>query len=179
MQFGEIGACLPLTIVWERVQVGPGTAKGGATGCSQGGADPCHPALVQARRNAVVVALLLLHGRLRVGELVALKVGNVEVSDRKGQVTVRYGKGGRRRIVLLSADARRAVRAWLVVRPEQGVALFYGKGGQPQNIGSEQDLCSMAAPPGFGQNLPCPYQDTLSSGQAQPEDKGRRKGRRE
>lgn len=97
---------------------------------ARAGGDPRHPALVQARRDAAVVSLLL-HAGLRVGELVALEVGDVEVSDRKGQVTVRFGKGGKQRTVPLNADARRAVRAWLAVRPELGNALFYGKGGRP------------------------------------------------
>jgi len=45
--------------------------------------DVNHPAVVQVRRDAAVVALLL-HTGLRVGELVALHMGDLEVSGRKG-----------------------------------------------------------------------------------------------
>ena len=42
-----------------------------------------HPAIVQARRDAAVLALLL-HAGLRAGELVALEMSDVEFSERKG-----------------------------------------------------------------------------------------------
>lgn len=89
-----------------------------------------HPALIQAKRDAAVVALLL-HAGLRVGELVALLVDDIEIAERSGQVTVRYGKGGRERIVPLNLDARRAVKAWLDVRNKDEERLFYGKQGKP------------------------------------------------
>lgn len=89
-----------------------------------------HPAVVQARRDAAVVALLL-HAGLRVGELVALELGDVEISERKGQVTVRYGKGGKQRPVPLNGDARKAVSDWLEVRLGDSDRLFLGKSGKP------------------------------------------------
>jgi site-specific recombinase XerD len=94
------------------------------------GGDPGHPALVQAKRDAAVVALLL-HAGLRVGEVAALEVGDVKVSDRKGQVIVRYGKGGKERTVPLNSDARAALEAWLDMRQAGGESLFFGKGGEP------------------------------------------------
>jgi len=110
---------------------------------SRAGGDAGHPALVQARRDQAVVALLL-HAGLRVGELVALEIDDVDASERKGQVLVRYGKGGKEREVPLNVDARRAVGAWLAVHPG-GSALFYGKGGKPLSARGVQYLVSKYA----------------------------------
>jgi site-specific recombinase XerD len=116
---------------------------------ARAGGDEGHPAVVQARRDVAVVALLL-HAGLRVGELVALEVGDVEVSERKGQVTVRYGKGGKERVVPLNTDARQAVEDWLAVRQGfvlkgKGDHLFFGKGRQPLSERGVQYLVSKYA----------------------------------
>ena len=89
-----------------------------------------HPAMIQARRDSAIIAVLL-HAGLRVGELVALFVDDVEICERKGQVTVRYGKGGKERTIPLNVDARKAVSAWLVVRTPGAERLFHGKKGEP------------------------------------------------
>lgn len=103
-----------------------------------------HPAVVQARRDAAVVALLL-HAGLRVGELVALEMGDVEVSERKGQVMVRYGKGGKQRPVPLNSDARKAVSDWLEVRQGAGDHLLLGKSGTPlSERGAQYLVCKYA-----------------------------------
>ena len=52
---------------------------------------------------------LLLNTGLRVGELTALMWSDVEMSDRKGELTVRSGKGSKRRVVPLNKDARSAL----------------------------------------------------------------------
>lgn len=108
---------------------------------ARAGGNAGHPATVQARRDCAVIALLL-HTGLRVSELVALQVGDVEVSDRKGQVVVRFGKGGKQRTVPLNVDARRAVRAWLDVRRGGVDRLFYGKQGEPLTERGVQHLVS-------------------------------------
>jgi site-specific recombinase XerD len=111
---------------------------------TKAGGNPQHPALVQAKRDTAVVSLLL-HAGLRVGELVALRVSDVEVSERKGQVVVRYGKGGKRRTVPLNADARRAVGAWLDVRQSDGDCLFVGKGAESLSERGVQHLVNKYA----------------------------------
>lgn len=50
---------------------------------------------------------------LRVGELLALKVGDVVINDRSGQVTVRQGKQGGYRVIPLTLDVRKALTAYL------------------------------------------------------------------
>jgi integrase/recombinase XerC len=52
---------------------------------------------------------LLLNTGLRVSELTALLWEDVELSDRKGELTVRSGKGSKRRMVPLNKDARQAL----------------------------------------------------------------------
>jgi integrase/recombinase XerC len=69
------------------------------------------------RRDATLVILLLNTG-LRISEVLALRLGDVEISERKGQVTVRYGKGRKQRSVPLNKQARQALQRWLEVRPE-------------------------------------------------------------
>jgi len=71
-------------------------------------------------RDALLV-LFLLNTGLRAGEVVRLSVDDLTLSDRKGQVIVR-GKGNKQRTVHLNADARKAVRRWVKVREEAGVA---------------------------------------------------------
>jgi integrase/recombinase XerC len=73
--------------------------------------------LIWTRRDAAIVQVML-GASLRVGEVAALKVSDVEIRDRSGQVTVRLGKGSKHRTVPLNADVRAALAAWLMVRPE-------------------------------------------------------------
>lgn len=66
-------------------------------------------------RDRAVLTVLLFTG-LRIAELVALDIGDVAVSARKGVVTVRRGKGDRYRTVPLNADTREVLDAWLQAR---------------------------------------------------------------
>lgn len=67
-----------------------------------------------ARRDRALLLTMLDTG-VRVSELTALNVEDVDPYT--GTVLVRQGKGGKSRSVFLGAKARRAVRAWLTVRP--------------------------------------------------------------
>lgn len=64
------------------------------------------------RRDYAMLEMLAGTG-LRVGELLALKVGDVQINERSGQVTVRHGKGGGYREVPLTLDVRKALAAYL------------------------------------------------------------------
>ena len=74
---------------------------------------------VHAGGNLRDIALVELLGGagLRVGELLALKVGDLEINDRSGQVTVRKGKHGGYREVPLTRDVRQALRNYLQEHP--------------------------------------------------------------
>jgi site-specific recombinase XerD len=68
-------------------------------------------------RDSAIV-LILRHTGLRVSELANVKLADLKLSDRKGLLTVRSGKGGKWREVPLNTDLRRSLRAYLTVRPK-------------------------------------------------------------
>ncbi len=85
------------------------------------------PAQRQAKRNLVMIALLL-HTGLRVSELCDLQVRDIEITARKGELTVRAGKGQKQRTIPLNKVARQALETWLEARPlTGGDALLTGK----------------------------------------------------
>jgi integrase/recombinase XerC len=65
-----------------------------------------------AARNYALVQLMLQAG-LRVGEVAALQIADISISDRSGSVRIRQGKGLKAREVPLNATARRAVKQHL------------------------------------------------------------------
>jgi site-specific recombinase XerD len=69
------------------------------------------------RRDASLVQFLLNTG-LRLSETVALRLNDVQLSERKGSVLVRMGKGNKQRNIPLNAEAREALQSWLAVRPQ-------------------------------------------------------------
>lgn len=86
-------------------------------------------ARTQALRDRAIL-LLLLNSGLRISELCALRLSDVELAERKGKVIVRAGKGAKQREIPLNQPARQALRAWLEVRPATDEALFLGKRGE-------------------------------------------------
>ncbi|MDK2888467.1 MAG: hypothetical protein PWP72_1345 [Thermoanaerobacter sp.] len=78
-------------------------------------------------RDRALLAILL-HTGLRVSEAVSLHVEDLVIRERSGWVTVREGKGGKRRQVPLNVTARRMVQEWLTVHPG-GDWLFPGRKG--------------------------------------------------
>ena len=81
---------------------------------------------------------VLRHTGLRVGELAALRLRDVAISERKGALTVRAGKGNKYRVVPLNLDARRAISEYLAVRPQVADEHLFisqrGAGIKPQAI---------------------------------------------
>jgi site-specific recombinase XerD len=78
-------------------------------------------------RDATMVTVLLNTG-LRVGELCTLGLSDAYISERKGKVIVRAGKGGKQRVVPLNRQARRMLSQWLLYRPPVNTdALFVGQ----------------------------------------------------
>ncbi len=78
--------------------------------------------LRSVQRNGTIrdraIVETLRHMGIRVGELVALRLGDVSISERKGELVIRSGKRGKYRVVPLNLDARRAISAYLAVRPK-------------------------------------------------------------
>lgn len=81
----------------------------------------------QAVRDQAIVTLML-HAGLREAEVCALDWDDVTISERKGRVIVRRGKGDKRREIPLNVEARRAIRLWREISDGAG-AMFVGKGG--------------------------------------------------
>ena len=83
------------------------------------------------KRNLGIV-LTLRHTGLRVGELCNLHLGDITISERKGSLVVRSGKGDKDRTVPLNNDVRQALSAYLAIRPAASTDfLFIGQRGQP------------------------------------------------
>lgn len=78
----------------------------------------------RAIRDLALVSLMRYAG-LRVEEAASLAVSDLQISERKGEVLVRYGKREKTRRVPLSSSAREALSGWMVVRPA-GDSFFGG-----------------------------------------------------
>ena len=78
-------------------------------------------------RAAAIFSMFLYCG-CRVGDLVALELDALQIGERSG--TFRFGKGGKERWVPLPLPARRALTAYLEVRPAvQSNRVFIGERG--------------------------------------------------
>jgi len=82
-------------------------------------------------RDIAILEVLCGTG-IRVAELVGLKVADVEISDRRGSLTVRCGKGRTSRQIPLNVDVRKALSAWLEERGSDEGWLFTGQRGHLQ-----------------------------------------------
>lgn len=93
------------------------------------GGDPSDPLVL---RDLAMLELLYATA-VRVGELTALDVDDVDLGERTARV---LGKGGRERVVPFGSPAERAVQAWLghgralLAGPGSGPALFLGRRGR-------------------------------------------------
>lgn len=91
-------------------------------------------------RNTAILNLLARAG-LRVGEVVHLRLEDVEISGRSGWLTVRGGKGNKTRLVPLNTEVRQALKAWLEERPQViGEWLFLSRTGNPLNARDVQRM---------------------------------------
>lgn len=89
-----------------------------------------------AIRDNAMIALMLWAG-LRVGEVANLEFYDIEISERKGSVIVRMGKGEKYREIPLNSEAREAVRRMLAVLykfESSGGILFPGKHNSDEKI---------------------------------------------
>lgn len=89
-------------------------------------------------RDSALVALMLFAG-LRVSEAVRVQSTDIKISERKGRVIVRAGKGMKRREVPIGASGRAMVRPWLHV-PKSGNWLFPGRNGRHLSVRAAQDM---------------------------------------
>jgi site-specific recombinase XerD len=76
------------------------------------------------KRNVAILALMAKAG-MRVGEVVALELTDIELGARSGWAVVRSGKGNKMRRVPLNRDVRLALRVYLAVRPASGAPVLF------------------------------------------------------
>jgi site-specific recombinase XerD len=68
------------------------------------------------KRDLAIVATLR-HTGVRVSELCSLTLADIQISDRKGSLLVRSGKGSRYRVLPLNLEVRKALADYFEVRP--------------------------------------------------------------
>ena len=96
--------------------------------------------LRQDTRSTAIFNLFLFTG-CRVGDLVALELNDLMISERSGSVIFRYGKGNKQRSVPLPLIARRALQSWLESRPPVASSnVFVGERGELTDRGV-RNLC--------------------------------------
>lgn len=100
---------------------------------------------LRARRD-MAIALLMYSAGLRVGEVIALRLADVEIRARSGHVLIRQGKGLKERMVPLGAEVRRALRDYLELRPAAATnTLFVSRTGKPLHARDVERVIAEAA----------------------------------
>ena len=79
---------------------------------------------LEGNKRDIAIFELMINTGLRESEVCNLKLDDVIMSERKGVVIVRSGKGEKYREVPLNANVRRALQTYLEVRPNRGNYLF-------------------------------------------------------
>ncbi|WP_170291992.1 tyrosine-type recombinase/integrase [Heliobacterium mobile] len=89
---------------------------------------------VRQRGNLRDLALItvFLHTGLRVNEIVTLRISETHLSERKGQITVRNGKGGKYREIPLNNDVRKVMALYLAEYPRQTNDYLFFTNRSPQ-----------------------------------------------
>ena len=82
----------------------------------------------RAVRDAALVGVMV-HAGLRDMEAIGLRLEDVVMSERKGSIQVRLTKGEKFRKVPINGDLRRALAAWLEVRPAGSEFVFVDEKG--------------------------------------------------
>jgi site-specific recombinase XerD len=60
-------------------------------------------------KRDLAILSVLRHTGIRVSELCALQTGDISLSERKGELVVRSGKGAKHRVIPLNLDVRKAL----------------------------------------------------------------------
>lgn len=92
------------------------------------------------KRNAVIILTLLMTG-LRAEELINLQPEDVLISERKGSLIVRAGKGNKRRVVPIPNDLRKCLGEYLVTENATGTWLFRSQRADQLTYDGLYNLC--------------------------------------
>jgi len=91
-------------------------------------------------RNTVIMLIFLLSG-LRASELCNLKHDDILISERKGEIIVRTGKGNKRRVVPIERDLRYWLGKYMTERHIGGQWLFASQRGEQLTYAGVYQLC--------------------------------------
>jgi site-specific recombinase XerD len=81
-------------------------------------------------KKAKALISLMLYTGARLSDAVSLEMSDIIISERSGTVLFRFGKGSKQRTVPLPLEARKALAAYLEVRPSVGSQrVFIGERG--------------------------------------------------
>ncbi len=82
-------------------------------------------------RLNIAIVILLLYTGIRASELCDLTIHDIDITDRKGTMTIRNGKGNKFRQVPLHKEARKALNDYMQCRPADAPTdkLFIGQRG--------------------------------------------------
>lgn len=95
----------------------------------------------KANRRDFAIYEVLIGSGVRVSELVALDRSDVSISERKGEIRIRNGKGSVERSIPIGPDTRRAIRRYLDQRGNDGMeALFISQLGRRLSVRSVQTM---------------------------------------
>jgi len=94
--------------------------------------------VIQTSLRDMAIFGLMLHAGLRVSEVCRLNRDDLQISERKGIVRIRQGKGNKFREVPLSKTIRKILSDWLERNPEG--PLFPNRWGQPITISGVEKL---------------------------------------
>ena len=102
----------------------------------------------RGERDYAIIGLMMFAGP-RVDEVARLNVDDIAITERTGQLAIRYGKGGKTRTLPLMPPARDAVRPWLRARDglarEGERALFVNRTGTRLSVRSIQSAHAQVA----------------------------------
>jgi integrase/recombinase XerC/integrase/recombinase XerD len=110
-------------------------------------------------RDIAMIELFVGTG-IRVGELLALTIGDLVLNDRSGKVIIRKGKHGRYREIPLTAPVRRVLKDYLAVHPNSsnaGAHVWMGQRGPIKNrsavLRTLEKYATAARLPSFGPHV--------------------------
>ncbi len=85
-------------------------------------------------RSSAILGLFVFCG-LRLSEVAALQIGDIDLTERRGSLVVRHGKHNKERTVPVPIQSRRMLMDYLMSRPPADVdCLFIGRGIKPLGI---------------------------------------------
>jgi len=92
-------------------------------------------ATVREDHRAAAILGLFVYCGLRISEVAALQIGDIDLTERRGSLVVRHGKHNKERIVPVPVQARRMLMDYLGARPPADTdRIFIGRGLKPLGI---------------------------------------------